>query len=383
MGKMKKIVLMIKPQGAFDRRFLRGIARFTHSHFDWSIFHQSEKKNRNLKIVKNWGAHGAIVDYREFEEVHTAFRNIPIITINSNRSDSKLPNIQSDSDSIAQIAFDHFKERGFKTFAFAGFDDLKWSKDRKSSFEAIVTSNGLSCEFFLSSYINKNWTWDKELKLLVDWVTSLPKPTAILSCSDEHGRHIIEACRNANISIPDEVAIVGIDNDDVICNLCSPTLSSIFLNTEPVGYRAAELLDKLMRGEKMDGQRIIAEPTEVETRGSSDIFLIDDPEMNRVIKYIHENSTRPIDVEEIAEYSCRSRRSLYDSFIKTTGLSPSQYIQNIRIKQISRLLLKTDLSLNHIAHKLGYSGSEKISRVFKKEKGVTPSTYRKKYGNTK
>lgn len=382
MKDYKKVILLIKPEGAYDRRLLRGITQYAHSCNNWSIFHEVEENKRALHFVKNWGAHGIIADFREAEKIFHIMPSIPLITIGTNKTDTTIPNVSSDADLISKMAFDHFKERGFNHFAFAGYSDLKWAKDRKSSFEAILKENGFSCTHLLSRYMKTKRAWENELNLLIKWIVSLPKPVAIFGCNDEFGRHIIESCRIANIYIPEEVATIGVDNDDIICNLCSPSLSSIFINTELAGYKAAELLDQLMNGKTYEGQAIIAEPTEIEVRGSSDIFLIKDPEINRIIQFIHQNSNRPIDVEEISELACKSRRGLYNSFMKVTGTSVSQYIRNIRMKQICKLLLKTNLSLNEIAHQLGYSGPEKISRVFQKEKGLTPSGYRKKFGKT-
>jgi LacI family transcriptional regulator len=263
MRDLKKVILLIKPEGAYDRRLLHGIARYTHSRNDWSIFHEVEENKRALHFVKNWGTHGIIADFREAEKIFRILPSIPLITIGTNKTGSEIPNVASNSDSIAQMAFGHFHERGFKHFAFGGYSDLKWAKDRQSSFESVLNAKGFSCNRFLTRYLKTKRVWEKELNLLVEWIISLPKPVAIMGCNDEYGRHIIEACKIANIYIPEEIAVIGVDDDDIICNLCSPSLSSIFINTEVAGYNAAELLDKLMDGEKMEGQTIVAEPTEV------------------------------------------------------------------------------------------------------------------------
>ena len=380
MPNMKKVVLLIKPEGVYDRRLLRGIAKYAHSKDNWTVFHEIEQEKRALHFVKNWGANGIIADFREAQRIQRVFPEIPIITIGANQRNSHIPNVASDSDAISEIAFEHFKERGFTHFAFSGYEDLRWSMERKTSFGSLVIGTNFTFDCFLSKFIKSRRSWQDELGALQRWIVSLPKPIAVFTCNDEYGRHLIEACKIANLSLPEEVAIVGVDDDDIICNLCTPTLSSIFINSESAGYKTAKLLDKLMDGEKMVGQSIVAQPTETTIRGSSDIFLIDDPEINRIIKFIHNNSQRPLDIEEIAEYAGKSRRSLYNSFIKTTGLSPSQYIRNNRIKQISKLLLNTDFSLEQIAKQLGFPGSDKVSRFFRKEKGTTPSEYRRKFG---
>jgi LacI family transcriptional regulator len=380
MHGQKKVILLIKPEGAYDRRLLNGIARYSHSHNSWSIFHEVEENKRALHFVKNWGTTGVIADFRETEKFQDFLPSIPLITIGANKTDTSVPNIASNADSISQMAFDHFKERGFKNFAFGGYSDLKWSRDRKNSFEKILKANSRSCDIFLSRYMRAKKAWEKELNSLVEWIIALPKPMAIFGCNDEYGRHIIEACKIAGVYIPEEVSVIGVDDDEIICNLCSPSLSSVLINTEVAGYNAAKLLDKLMDGENMVGQTIIAEPTEIVTRSSSDIFSIDDPEISRVIQFIRNNSNRPLDVVEIAEYACKSRRALYNSFMKAVGMSISEYVRSSRIKQIATLLLKTNLTLDQIAKQLGYSGPEKISRIFQKEKGTTPSEYRKKLG---
>ncbi len=379
MSKAKKVILLLKPEGIYDRRLLQGIAKYIHSHQNWSLFYKTEQDKRALYYVRNWGAHGIIADYREADKFSQAFPEIPLITVGANKLNSAIPNVSTDANAIAQMAFDHFNERGFKNFAFCGYDDLKWSLDRKLAFEAILREKNLPCFCFISKYQRNRRSWEKELNLLIKWLVSLPKPSAILACNDEYGRRLLESCKITNIYLPEEVAVVGVDGDDIICNLCTPTLSSVFIDSELAGYKTAELLDRLMEGEQVNGQTVVAEPTEVQIRGSSDIYLINDPEVNRLIKYINQNANRFIDMEELAHHACKSRRSLYNSFINATGQSASQYIRAIRIKQISKLLLNTDLSLDRIAWQLGYSGPEKISRIFKKEKGITPSQYRKKF----
>lgn len=380
MIKIPKVILLIKPEGAFDRRLLLGIAKYAHLHGPWAIFHEVEQRKRNPRTFKNLGANGIIADIRETPKMVSLFGlDIPIITIgNPALDDSIFPNIISNADMISKMGAEHFFERGFKHFGFCNYQDFYWSVHRAGAFEFYVNRAGFDCDIYHRISSQEQLSWEKEQRLLMKWLQALSKPVAIMACNDDFGRQVLEACKLGNIAVPEEVAVLGVDNDEIICNLTDPPLSSVHLNTEKAGYEAAELLERLMHGENMSGQMVITEPTHIEVRKSTDILAIEDVEVAEAMRFINKNFRFPIQVENVAEAIGLSRRCLSTRFKKAIGSTINCEISKTRIKHIKFMLSDTRLSIGEIASKFGFQGIEKLSRFFYRETGMTPTEYRKK-----
>lgn len=222
--------------------------------------------------------------------------------------------------------------------------------------------------------------WEKEQLVLADWLKSLPKPLGLMTCSDDRARSVIEASKITGLNVPEDVAIIGVDNDELVCSLANPPLSSVAMNVERAGYEIAEVLDKLMAGEKMAGQRIIVHPTHIVTRQSTDILATEDREVASAVHFIHQNGNQIIQVADVIDATTLSRRALEQRFRKILGRSILEEIRRVRVERVSRMLMETNLSVSQIAKAIGYSNSENITRYFRREKGISPLTYRKKYG---
>jgi len=199
-------------------------------------------------------------------------------------------------------------------------------------------------------------------------------------CSDDRSQEICEACRIADIHVPEEVAIIGVDNDEVFCELSNPRLSSVAFNTEKAGYEAAELLDKLISGRKVKDIRVVVHPTHIVTRHSTDILAVEDEEAAKAIRFIREHQNKSIQVCDVVNAVGVSRRSLERRFRKSLGRSVHEEIRRVHIDQVCRMLIGTNLSVTKISRVLGYPDIDNIARYFKKEKGTTPLAYRKRYG---
>jgi LacI family transcriptional regulator len=212
------------------------------------------------------------------------------------------------------------------------------------------------------------------------WIRSLPKPIGLMSCCDLRGQHVVEACRTAEVMVPEEVSILGVDNDEPLCDITNPKLSSIAMNTKSAGYEAAVLLEKLMNGdEKPDGQKIIVDPICVITRQSSDVFRVENPDLARALHYIKQYSHRQIVVSDVVAAACISRRSLEDKFNKYLHRSVLSEIRRVRIERFAQMLLETNFSIPQIARELNFPSEENVGRYFEREKGMRPNAYRKKF----
>ena len=219
--------------------------------------------------------------------------------------------------------------------------------------------------------------WENEQILMAAWLKQLKKPVGIMACNDDRGQHVIEACKIAMLRVPEDVAVIGVDDDDLICDLCDPPLSSVALNVEKAGYEAAKLLDKMMSEGKQINKNIEVNPTYVRIRHSTDIIATQDIELTKAITFIRQNFRKSIQVKNVVEATTLSRRGLEQRFRNKLNRSINSEIRRIRIEHICRLLVETELSISEIAYGFGFSSVEHISRYFQKEMGQSLRDYRK------
>lgn len=222
-------------------------------------------------------------------------------------------------------------------------------------------------------------SWQQEQKVLAEWLRSLPKPVGIMGANDDRGQHVIEICNDLGLLVPDEVAVIGVDNDQFICELTNPPLSSVDRYFAKAGYEAAELLDKMMRGKRVKRQDIITRPSRVVSRQSTDVFSIEDPVVVEALRFIRRNANRVISVDDVVEQVAMSKRGLYHKFMHTLGRTVHEELIRTRTEQIAWMLEETELTITQIALDLGFPGQGHISRYFKKQKGLTPRQYRIRY----
>jgi LacI family transcriptional regulator len=211
------------------------------------------------------------------------------------------------------------------------------------------------------------------------WLSRLPKPIGVLASSDDIGRFVLEAAKYINVNIPASLAVMGIDNDELICELCDPPLSSITRNVEKAGFQAAEVLDQMVSGRQKNPDNIYIEPVSVVSRESTSFFAVEDPVVLKAIKFIQNNYRREMYVEDVAGYVMVSPKTLHRKFKKTFGISVFDKINELRIESISQLLSETTLPISEIARQVGDLDYKHLSRLFKKYKNMTPSEFREKY----
>jgi LacI family transcriptional regulator len=248
---------------------------------------------------------------------------------------------------------------------------------RGKVFQQRVEKAGFDIRVYEQPKSKSRRAWQNEQSILSDWLKSLPKPVGIMACNDDRGQHVTEVCKTAGLKVPDEVAVIGVDNDELVCDLTEPPLSSLALNVEKGGYEAAELLDHLMSGKKITTDSIIVEPTQVVGRQSTDVLAIEDRLVSEALQFIRNNAKRTIQVADVVAVARVSRRSLEQRFRKILGRSINHEIRRVRVEQVARILIETNKSIGQIALDLGYPGVDHIARYFRAEKGISPAAYRK------
>ena len=372
---------MIEKSRTFGRGLLRGITRYCGIHGPWLFCERPEFYRGTTKSLAGWiksmGADG-IIGHIADEKIAdlSAAMGIPAVFCGIKTPVSNTCSIITDSHVIGEMAADYFMGRGFRRFAFYGFDDMYWSRDRCAAFEKHLAQAG----YELYVYKQRKTVRKKrnESQAIAEWLKSLPKPIALMTCNDDRSKDALAACGIAGIQVPDDVAVLGVDNDDLICMVSFPELSSIALDTEKAGYEAAQLLDKLMTGETFDKAQstISVAPQYVVTRQSTDVLAIRDRCVAAAVRFIREHRCERIQVSEVADAAGVSRRLLQQRFSSELGHSVHEEIRRIRIEQMARMLVTTDLSVSQIANLLGYSYVRNISRWFRKAKSMAPSAYR-------
>jgi LacI family transcriptional regulator len=315
---------------------------------------------------------------------------LPAITVENELADhlpaqpngqDNIATVRTDSPSAGRIAAEYFLEQGFRHFAFCGVPDKSWSQQRKEGFCQRIQEAKLKCHIYPEPLLKKDNIWEKEKAALADWLNDLPKPVGLMACNDERSCELIEAANLAGVAIPEEISLIGVDNDELICNLSEPALSSIAFNTEKAGYEAAQLLDRLMDGEKMAGQKVIVETVGVVARKSTDVSAIPDSAVVAAIRFIQAHSAQMIRVDDVVNATPLSRRLVERRFRKTVGRSILNEIQRVHVESAAETLLKTDLPITQVAQKSGFSSATHLGVIFKQRMKMTPLAYRKAFKN--
>ncbi len=381
MDNIRKIGLVIETDRIFGKELLRGIAQYSRIHGPWLIHNETKYSKNLLNRLIAWKCDGLIM--RDQSE-NFALLDIGVPTVivpTDHKPDECHANIISNDNAIGKLAAEYFIQRGFKQFGYCGFDDVYWSVLRWKSFSKYLNTKGFKVFSFElhRSIVEKEW--EKDQRSLSQWIMSLPKPVAIFSCNDKRGLHVIEACKLVSLPVPERVAVLGVDNDEVLCDLSGYQLSSIPLNSKKAGQEGAKILDMLMRG-KNTIKTIIVEPTSVITRETTDILAIENKNVADALSYIRKNANRPLQVSEVIDTLYISRRALYQQFRDVLGSTIYDEIMRYRIEEFARLLLETDMTITQISYALGESSNKHIARPFQKYKGMSPKEYRKQYKKT-
>ncbi|MBM3792425.1 MAG: helix-turn-helix domain-containing protein [Acidobacteria bacterium] len=386
MFKSPKILLLITPARAFDRGLLQGIARYAAEYGPWTFYREPPhyqvldwKKKVSDRLRSG---HVDAIIMREPERIEEIIQyGIPGICapVTKQRIEGFI-NVAIDNDAVGRLGAEHLIQCGFRHFAYCGFRGIYWSLQRGEAFAESLRQAGRPCHVYQPPTSKKvHGLWEKEEPLLVDWLRSLPKPVGIMTCNDDRSQHVLDACHAAHLHVPGEVAVVGVDNDEFICRLANPPLSSICLNPEKLGYRAAYLLDRVMRRERTDETVVVGEPTHVTARGSTNILLVEDQDMAKALRFIREHADRPLQVDEVADAVAVSRRTLQHRFARAVGRSIHAHILRERVNRIIQMLVETDLPVARIADELAFSSPKQLDRVFTRFQGVPPTVYRSRH----
>ena len=385
MRSSRKVALLLDGARGWDAGVLRGIADYANRHQPWQFVRPAVTYYQRFSGLSEGSLHALLkhrpngVIMHESELTSGLLRSsVPTIVVPIHSLDPSGYYVNCDNRGVGAIAADHLMGQGLRHFGFVGFADVVWSQHRMESYTCCLNERNHQVNTHLVPLAPSEAEQPRLHQALVDWLRDLPKPTGVFVGNDDLARPVAELCQLSGISVPDEVALLGVDNDELICELSNPSLSSIPFATEKAGYEAAEMLDCLMEGDTPDSPCVETAALPVVVRRSTDRLAIDDVEVVKAIRFIRDHTPQNIQVLDVVEATTLSRRTLHNRFKAHVGHSIRKEINRQRADYIARLLTDTSQSISRIAWKLGYADDAHLVRFFQRETGQTPGAYRRR-----
>ena len=350
----RSVALLIETSNGYCRGLLEGIIAYAKHHANWSLhLTEQERGAAPPAWLGSWKGDGIIARI-ETDTIGRSLREfgLPIVDLSAARHVKGIPWADTDDEAIARLGVEHFKSLTLRA----------------------------GCDFHehqVSPRYDPRFSWDAEKQGIANWLRQLPRPAAIMACYDFQAQQVLDVCRELEIAVPEEIAVLGVDDDHLICELAEPNLSSVIPDTRSTGYEAAELLDRMMQGEPVSTpQRLITQPLGIRVRQSTDTLAIADTEVARALSFIRRHAMSNIRVTDILQHVTLSRRALEHRFTRLIGHTPHEEIVRVRIERIKVLLRETELSIHEIARRSGFEYAEYMAAAFKRETGLTPSDFR-------
>lgn len=370
------IALLVEPVRAYGRQILRGISDYAKVHGPW-LFYLPGDDFDQMPDPTEWDGDGIIAQPHQNEKFieQLKARGVPVVSLSGPPNNGYCPTVLANQHGVVEQAIQHFRERGFTKFGYCGDADVNpWSRIG-TLFMDKLAELGFECQQYDPA--EEATERNQRLMHLARWLRSLPKPTALLAKSDSQAREVLDACRIECLQVPDEVAVLGVNNDDLICELANPPLSSVIHNARRIGYEAAALLDKMLNKQPIETMDISVDPMGVKSRQSTDLLAIEDGEVAKAVRYIRENASHGIRVQDVLGQVAVSRRALEMRFRNIVGRPPHEEIRRVQLQRVKDLLVTTDYKLERVAEMCGFSTAQYLAGLFHRETGMTPGTYRR------
>lgn len=383
MRRIRHIAVLIESSRGYGRRLIEGVARYARDHGPWSIYFEPHDLDAPPpRWLHNWKGDGIVVRLNDRRMLNAVLSTgAPAVDVRGRFHDVPLPLVGSDNPRMARLAFEHLLNQGLRHFAFCGvplganrFLDL-----RRSTFVQLAQNASHPCEVFEISGNEQQSAsdWEQETDRMVEWLRSLPKPVGVMACDDHRGFQVLDACRRGEILVPDCVAVVGINNDPVLCHLAYPPLSSVDPGAVRIGYEAAMTLDRMMQGQPCPRDPVFLEPLHLVVRQSSDVIAIADRDVAAALRFIRDHACSRIGVDDVLRQLPISRSALERKFKQHLGRTPKAEILRVQLAQARMLLAESDLPLSEVALRTGFGNEKYFSDAFLRELGMRPGAFRK------
>lgn len=374
-AKRKRVVVLVDTATGWGRGLVRGVTRHARLH-GWHLWVEPHSQSEALRPPLNWTGEGIIARVSSGAMANQLRRfKVPIVNVSGIEFGGlSLPRVTIDHVATGKMAAEYFVERGFRHFAYCG-----WVRSahvhRQFDAYAAATKGG-HCELFpLGARNSSSHGWKQQQAQLAKWLKQLPKPVAVFTWAQQ-GLAVLDACAWARLQVPEEVAVLSGDDDDLLYELTTPPLSGIHVPLEQLGAEAAATLDRMMDGVDPPREPVLIKPTHVMTRQSSDVLGVEDPDLEAAVRYIREHAPKSIQVADVAREVGVARRSLERKFHDALGRSPAAEIRRVRLARATQLLAETSLSIPKVAQASGFGSSMYLAYVIKEATGLTPMKYR-------
>jgi LacI family transcriptional regulator len=377
------VALLVETSRSYGRDLLRGVNRWIHEHGPWSVFLELRGLDSAVpRWLATWRGDGIIARTGSAAmDKAIAATGLPAVELRASKLPHGRPFVGVDNHELGQLVATHLADNGFAHFAVFDLDTEAYFEERRDGFRRQVEAAGRVCHVYHAGRTGERPTdWERHQERVADWLAALPKPVGILACTDQLGFWLLDACRRAGIGVPEEVAVVGVENDETLCLMAMPRLSSVAFDGVRVGCEAAALLDRLMRGERVPERSIVVPPRGLVVRQSSDIVAIDDAAVAAALRFIREEACQRVSVADVVRRAGVSRTALERRMRAAIGRTPGEEIVRVRLNRVKTLLTETDLTLAEIAGRCGMEHPQYMAESFKKQFGATPGAFRGKRG---
>jgi LacI family transcriptional regulator len=384
------IAVVVDPSSPYDRAIATGAAQYARERGDWRLYVE-EEQNRRLPDFKDWPGQGIIASFDDAEVARAVVASgLPVVAVGGGGGGfdpaSSIPYVDTDNERIACLAAEHLLDRALEHFGFYGLPPSPitvWSESRCDAFVGRIKAAGRSCAPLIAGHEATQWTLLQTE--LVAWLTAFPKPVGIMACDDVRARHVLEVRRALSLRVPHDVAVIGVDDDEFVCELSDPPLSSVAQAARRVGYEAARLLDEILEqrqsrspaaGSTVQPARLVVPPIGVVARRSTDTMAVSDPLIARAIHKIREQATRGLTIAELVNESQLSRWQLEERFRRAVGRSIHDDMLHVRLEEARRLVTTTTLPMKSITPRAGLRSVAYMTTLFRRHFGMPPAAMR-------
>jgi len=382
--RIRRVALIYDARRVYDLKVMMGVASYIRERPQFSVYiEENALKDQRLPDLRSWQGDGIIADFDDPAIARLVQQaRLPAVGFGGGygwyAERSSIPYFYTNNRAIAMLAAHHLLERGFNSFGYGGYPRSPingWSEEREQAFVKCLEKYDQPCAVF-HGHDRSMRQWPVVQRSLGEWLRQLRKPVGIMAANDNRGRQILEACRTYELRVPDEVAVIGVDNDELLCRLSSPQLTSIEQGASKLGYAAAALLDQIMSGRKPRQRHFVIDPTGVVTRQSTDVLAIDDPKVAQAMVFIREHACDRIKVPDVVKAVAISRSGLETRFASVLGYTIRTAIRRTQLERARRLIFETDMPLKQVAAETGFKSVQHMTTVFRQGFGQTPASYR-------
>lgn len=377
-----RVALLIETSNRYGRDLLYGVRDWIRGGERWAIRFTEQARLAPLpRWLADWSGDGIIARVDSPESAAILRRTgLPVVDVSAERFASEFPRVSVDNAAVARLAAAHLMGKGFRHFAFVGDRQFLWARQRGEAFQRELETRGATSAAFAGGRgAGKRPGSDADIRELGDWLARQPRPLAVFACYDGRAQQVIEACQVRGWSVPDEIAVLGVDDDEVICDLCTPPLSSVQPNARRTGYEAAGMLARMMRGERLNSQTRYVDPVRVVERQSTDAISVEDVRVAQAVRFIREHVAENIDVSDVLRAVPMSRTLLERKFKAALGHSPHRHIVQQKIDRAKHLLAESEVSIAVVAELAGFESASYLSVVFRRETGESPYAFRARH----